>query len=192
MIAPHLPAARRGRMIDVSPITHREFDMIALPAGYPTDLIAAFDVLKTRKRLGMDELKVLALVEAAGESFYLSMAKAAKTDQAKKLLTRTSQEERGHAHRILKALQILNGGEAMILPDNRDNPLAKDIPNEIPLSSDFLSMLEQAEFDGDTHYQSWAEGEPNAEIAKLLRQNGAEETRHGERAQEVKRLENFA
>jgi rubrerythrin len=164
--------------------------MITLPPGYPTDLIAAFDMLKTRPRLGMDELKVLALVEAAGEVFYLNIAKTARTDAAKKLLTRTSQEERGHAHRILKALHIL-GGEPLVLPDADHNPLAKNIPDEIPLGSDFLAMLEQAEYDGDTHYQTWAEGEPNAEIAKLLRQNGAEETRHGERAKEVKRLENF-
>ncbi len=166
--------------------------MITLPAGYPTDLIAAFDSLKTRKRLGMDELKVLALVEAAGELFYQSLARSARTDEARKLLTRTSQEERGHARRIVKALQLLGGGEDLTLPDAKDNPLARNIPGEIPLSGEFLSMLEQAEFDGDTHYQTWAEGEPNADIAKLLRQNGVEETRHGERAREIKRLESFA
>jgi rubrerythrin len=165
--------------------------MITLPAGYPTDLIAAFDVLKTRKRLGLDELKVLALVESAGELFYQSIAKTARTEEARKLLTRTSQEERGHARRILNALQIL-GVESPTLPDIKDNPFSKNIPGEIPLSADFLSMLEKAEFDGDAHYQTWADGEPNGEIAKLLRQNGAEETRHGERAQEIKRLENFA
>jgi rubrerythrin len=165
--------------------------MITLPAGYPMDLIAAFDVLKTRKRLGLDELKVLALVESAGELFYQSIAKTARTEEARKLLTRTSQEERGHARRILNALQIL-GVESPTLPDIKDNPFSKNIPREIPLSADFLSMLEKAEFDGDAHYQTWADGEPNGEIARLLRQNGAEETRHGERAQEIRRLENFA
>ena len=165
--------------------------MITLPAGYPTDLIAAFEVLKSRKRLGVDELKVLALVEAAGELFYQSLARGARNEEARRLLTRTSQEERGHAHRILKALQLLGETDAE-LPGNADNPLARNLPPEIPLSGEFLSMLERAEFDGDGHYQSWADGEPNAEIARLLRQNGAEETRHGERAQQVKRLENFA
>jgi len=165
--------------------------MITLPEGYPTDLIAAFDVLKSRKHLGVDELKVLALVEAAGELFYLSIAKSARTDEARKLLTRTSQEERGHARRILNALKIL-GLESATLPEAKDNPLAQNIPAEIPLSLAFLDMLEKAEFDGDAHYQTWADGEPNAEVAKLLRQNGAEETRHGERAQEVKRLEKYS
>ena len=165
--------------------------MITLPAGFPTDLIAAFDSLKSRKRLGTDELKVLALVEAAGELFYQSMARTARHEESRQLLTRTSQEERGHAHRILKALKIL-GEEDLTLPEGPDNPLARNVPAEIPLSGEFLAMLEKAEFDGDGHYQSWADGEPNAEIARLLRQNGAEETRHGERAQQIRRLENFA
>lgn len=165
--------------------------MITLPEGYPTDLIEAFEVLKSRKRLGVDELQVLALVEAAGELFYQSMAKTARTEEARKLLTRTSQEERGHARRIVNALKIL-GMPSPTLPDAKDNPLAKSIPSEIPLSLAFLDMLEKAEFDGDTHYQTWADGEPNGEIAKLLRQNGVEETRHGERAQEIKRLEKYA
>lgn len=165
--------------------------MITLPAGFPTDLIAAFDSLKSRKRLGLDELKVLALVEAAGELFYQSMARGARHEESKQLLTRTSQEERGHAHRILKALKLL-GEQDLTLPEGADNPLARNVPAEIPLSGEFLSMLEKAEFDGDGHYQAWADGEPNAEIAKILRLNGAEETRHGERAQQVRRLENFA
>ena len=164
--------------------------MITLPAGYPTDLIAAFDSLKTRKRLGVDELKVLALVEAAGELFYQSIARSAHHEESRQLLIRTSQEERGHAHRILKALKIL-GEQDLTLPEAGDNPLARNVPKEIPMTGDFLAMLEQAEFDGDGHYQTWADGEPNAEIAKLLRQNGVEETRHGERAQQIKRLENF-
>ena len=54
---------------------------------------------------------MLALVEAAGELFYQSLARSARTDEARKLLTRTSQEERGHARRIVKALQILGGGD---------------------------------------------------------------------------------
>jgi rubrerythrin len=165
--------------------------MITLPAGYPTDLFAAFDVLKSRKRLGVEELKVLALVEAAGELFYMSMAKTARTEEARKLLTRTGQEERGHARRIVNALRILGGG-TLSLPEADDNPFVKNIPGAIPLSLEFLSMLEKAEFDGDTQYQVWADSEPNAEIAKLLRQNGVEETRHGERAQQIRRLENFA
>jgi rubrerythrin len=165
--------------------------MITLPAGYPTELIAAFEVLKSRKRLGIEELKVLALVESAGELFYQAMAKTAKNEEARKLLRRTGQEERGHARRVVNALEIL-GLESPALPDIKDNPFVKNIPAEIPLSGDFLSMLEQAEFDGDAHYQTWADGEPNGEIAKLLRQNGAEETRHGERAQQIKRLENLA
>ena len=34
-------------------------------------------------------------------------------------------------------------------------------------------------------YQRYADQEPNAEVAELLRQNGREETRHGQRASRV-------
>ena len=44
------------------------------------------------------------------------------------------------------------------------------------------------EDDGDLVYQSWADAEPDPEVAKLLRQNGREEARHGERVNEVRRL----
>lgn len=164
--------------------------MITLPSGYPTDLVAAFDLLKTRKRLGLDELKVLALVESAGELLYQGLARGARNEEARKLLNRTGQEERGHAHRILKALQLLSG-ETMELPTAADNPLAAAVPHEIPLSASFLDMLEKAEFDGDGHYQAWAAAEPDARVASLLKQNGAEESRHGERARQVRGLEGF-
>ena len=37
-------------------------------------------------------------------------------------------------------------------------------------------------------YQVWADAEKNPQIADLLRLNGREETRHGERVTEVKKL----
>ena len=40
----------------------------------------------------------------------------------------------------------------------------------------------KAEMDGDAGYQRWADGEPDPEVARLLRLNGREETKHGERA----------
>ncbi len=39
----------------------------------------------------------------------------------------------------------------------------------------------QAEIDGDASYQRWAEAETDPEVATLLRRNGREETKHGER-----------
>jgi rubrerythrin len=57
------------------------------------------------------------------------------------------------------------------------------------MSREFLRMLEQGEYEGERIYEGWASTEPNAEVAKLLRQNGAEETRHGKRLLEVMKLE---
>ena len=39
----------------------------------------------------------------------------------------------------------------------------------------------EAEMDGDAGYQHWADKESDPEIARLLRLNGREETKHGER-----------
>ena len=55
-------------------------------------------------------------------------------------------------------------------------------------SDEFLGMLAAAEVDGERIYLGWAEGEPQAEVAKLLRQNASEELRHSERVGEARRL----
>ena len=158
-----------------------------IPAGYPADLNGAFAVLKTRKKLAPDDLKALAMLESAGEVFYLSIAKATANDEARKLLTRNGQEERGHAHRIVKAIKLLTG-EDFELPAHRDNPFAQGIPEQMQADAALLGGLELGEQDGDLQYQTWAATEPNAEVAKLYRQNGVEETLHGERVAQVKRL----
>jgi rubrerythrin len=160
--------------------------MSIIPAGYPTDQTEAFMLLSTRSKLSIDDLKVLALLETAGEAFYLSLAAAVPNAEAKTLLTRNGQEERGHAHRLLKAITLLGG--SFSLPDNAENPYAQPMQLDGMVSPDFLAMLEKGEQDGDLAYQSWASAEANAEVAKLYRQNGSEETRHGERVAQVKQL----
>jgi len=161
--------------------------MRSLPSGYPSDLYGAFDTLKRRPRLAIEDLKVLAMVESAGELFYTNMAKTLVNPEAKKLMTRNGQEERGHAHRMLKAVHLL-GDASFDLPAHADNPFVGTLAPEIPVDADVLSMLENAEKDGDLQYQTWADAEPNAEVAKLLRQNGAEEGTHGERVAQIKVL----
>ncbi len=49
-------------------------------------------------------------------------------------------------------------------------------------------MLVAAETNGRSLYDVWAENIANAEAAELLRQNGLEETRHGDRAQKALEL----
>ncbi len=161
--------------------------MSNIPAGYPSTQPEAFQFLANRKKLGIDDLKILALLEAAGETFYLALAEASANEEIKALLTRNGQEERGHAHRLLKAISLL-GTEAYTLPADAENPYILPMKLDGMLNKDFLAMIEKAEMDGDLTYQTWADAEPNAEVAKLYRLNGSEETRHGQRVAQVKEL----
>ena len=51
-----------------------------------------------------------------------------------------------------------------------------------------MAALMQGEADGDLVYQVWADAESDPKVAELLRQNGREETRHGERVEQVKKF----
>ena len=112
--------------------------------------------------------------------------------EAQALLRRNGQEERGHAHRMLKAIALkaneLNVEASFTLPQHSDNPFIAFAPSAVALDRDLIAALEQGEADGDLSYQAWADAEPNAEVAELLRLNGREESRHGERVSQVKRL----
>jgi hypothetical protein len=161
--------------------------MSGLPAGYPEEAFAAFAFLKDRTQLGVDDLKVLALIECYGEAFYFKLAESVSLPEAKALLRRNGQEERGHAHRVLKAIRLKTGA-SWELPADGDNPFFRNLPAAVPCDAGIISALEAGEADGDLTYQAWADNEPDPEIADLLRQNGREESRHGERATEVRRL----
>jgi hypothetical protein len=167
-------------------LTNQEPLMTALPPGYPHQAFEAFDFLKTRQTLSVDDLKVLAMIECYGEVFYQLLARGVADPEARALLARNGQEERGHAHRMIKAIR-LKSGEAFELPTNEDNPFMALAPSEVPANAELLSLLEQGEIDGDLVYQKWADAEPNPEIAQLYRLNGKEETRHCERVMEVKK-----
>ncbi|HSB95004.1 MAG TPA: ferritin-like domain-containing protein [Spongiibacteraceae bacterium] len=163
--------------------------MSAIPAGYPDNQMEAFALLATRDKLSIDDLKILALLETAGEAFYFAAAAAVDNPEAKALLTRNGQEERGHAHRVLKAITLM-GGEPYTLPDAEGNPYIQPMQLDGMISSELLAMIAQGEQDGDLQYQTWAAAEANEEIAKIYRQNGSEETRHGERVAQVATLLN--
>lgn len=164
--------------------------MTELPEGYPADAFPALDVLKTRPTLSIDDLKVLAMIETYGEVFYQVLSRAVPDQASKDLLLRNGAEERGHAHRLLKAIALKGG--SFELPPNEENPFNPFALDALPANSELLAMLQQAEIDGDLQYQKWADAESNAEVAQLLRLNGREETRHYERVAEVKRLNGIA
>jgi len=125
------------------------------------------------------------LIEGFGEVFYEGLA-ASVDGEAATLLRRNGQEERGHAHRVLKAIEI-KGGAAFTLPPAAENPFVQ-VAGSYPASDEFLGMLVDAEVDGERIYLAWAEAEPDAEVAKLLRQNGREEMRHSERVAQAREL----
>ncbi len=159
--------------------------MMSIPAGYPSDSAGAFGVLRSRSTLGPDDLKVLAMIEAAGEAFYFQVADGVQDPRAKELLRQNGREERGHAYRLVKILR-LQTGEEWAVPAAEDNPFLAAAPTALPaVTPEFIASLEQGEADGDRMYQVWADGAADPEVARLLRLNGREETRHGERDAEV-------
>ncbi len=159
--------------------------MSDFPSGYPATVKEAFDFLVSRPKLSVDDMKVMALIEQSAEGFYMALASATDNSEVATLLQRNGNEERGHAHRLVKALGVL--GVPFSLPEVEANPY-HEAHHFDPLDSDCLANLEQAEFGGDTTYQTWADNEPNAEVARLLRQNGSEESRHGERVAKARAL----
>jgi rubrerythrin len=163
--------------------------MSTIPAGYPANQPEAFALLASRQKLSIDDLKILALLETAGEAFYFAAARATDNAAAKALLTRNGQEERGHAHRLLKAITLL-GGEPYQLPEDTDNPYIMPLQLDGLLNADLFAAIQQGEQDGDLQYQAWADAEAaaNPEVAKIYRQNGSEETRHSQRLAEVATL----
>jgi rubrerythrin len=132
--------------------------------------------------LDVHNMELLWKLECSGEASYLAMAELVDDDRAAELLRRNGREETGHARRIARALSIKLGTDWTPSPE-----LAAPMPVAAPphLDADILRMIVQAERDGDAGYQKWADAEPDAEVERLLRLNGREESLHGERIDEV-------
>lgn len=147
----------------------------------------AFSKLLAVKSPSLDDLKTLLLLEAAGQSFYVSLAEAAPNDEIKHLMSKNGQEEMGHAHRLKRAIKLVHG-EDFEIPSDQDNPLYK-APLAAPVvSKELLQMIAKGEIDGEAFYEGWASHIGNEQAAKLLRQNGKEEANHGARMTEALKL----
>ncbi len=157
--------------------------MSNLPADLPADFATAFAKLTTISRLEVEDMKLMLLLEAAGEPLYAELANGVESAEAKTLLLQNGREEAAHAHRLKKAIEILTG-EPYEIPSLDENPYGKP-PAMGEVTAEMLRGLVQAEFSGDSLYQAYADKEENAEVAELLRQNGREETQHGKRAEQV-------
>lgn len=136
---------------------------------------------------GMEQLDVPAMellfqLECSGEDFYNDVADRIGNDDAAGLLRRNAREEMGHARRISRAIEIKQGAAFEPSPEALER-LTIPLPDSIPV--EMLPLIVQGEIDGDASYQRWADHEPDAEVERLLRLNGREETIHGRRVTEA-------
>ena len=154
--------------------------MIPIPQGAPQTLGEAFAHINTLTAPSVTDLKVMVLIEAAGQTLYEVSAEGADHAGVKALLIENGREEMKHAGRVSAAIKLLSG-EDFPPPAASENPyLAGDIPSAT-LTAEGLKKTAEAEFAGDLLYATWAESLDNEEAATLLRLNGQEESDHGNR-----------
>ena len=135
--------------------------------------------------LDVEGLELLFRVECSGEDFYFALADRIDNEAAADLLRKNGREEVGHARRLQRAIALKVGHEY----EPSDEMLTRfAIPLPDTIDAELFPAIVKAELDGDVGYQRWADREENPEVAKLLRQNGREETLHGERVRQVVEL----
>jgi rubrerythrin len=146
------------------------------------DFFSASVRLAELEQLDVPALELLFKLECSGEDFYNALADRIGDERAAALLRRNGREELGHARRVRRAIEIKVG------PGYEPSPEVMErfaIPLPDTISADLLPVIVQAEIDGDAGYQRWADHESDPDVANLLRLNGREETRHGERVTEA-------
>lgn len=146
------------------------------------DFFAASAAVAKAKEMDLPTMELVFRLEHSGEDFYNALADRVGNEEAAALLRKNGREEVGHARRLQRAIS-LKLGEPWEPSDEVLQRFAIPLPDEI--SIDIFPAIVQAEIDGDAGYQRWADREPDPEVAKLLRQNGREETIHGERVSQA-------
>jgi rubrerythrin len=146
------------------------------------DFASASAAINAVEVLDTPDMELMVRLENSGEVFYEMLAERIGNPEAAELLRRNAKEEAGHARRMLRAL-ALKEGDDYVPPAEVAELFEVNLPDTIDVS--ILPFIVAGEIDGDAGYQGWAEKEPNPEIARLLRLNGREETKHAERVQQV-------
>jgi len=146
------------------------------------DFFAAVTAMAGLEQLDVAALRLVYRIERAGETFYNLLAERIGNAEAADLLRRNGREERAHAERIRKVLGIKLGHDYEPTAEDQA-PYAIALPPTVGV--DLLPLIVQGELAGDADYHRWAEREPDPEAQRLLRQNGREETQHGERVKQV-------
>ena len=157
--------------------------MSSLPNDVPADFGAALARLSRVERLDVDDMKLMILLETAGEPLYAKLAAGVEPAEAKALLLQNGREETAHAHRLKRAIEKRTGAP-YALPTLAENPYSE--PPPFPsVNAALLAGVQEGETAGDLMYQRYADHETDPEIAEWLRQNGREELRHLERVGQV-------
>jgi len=157
--------------------------MSSLPNDVPADFGAAIAKLARVDCLGVEDMKLMILLETAGEPLYARLAELVEPALAKELLLQNGREETAHAHRLKRAIEKKTGAP-YALPTLAENPYSE--PPRFPsVSAALLAGVQEGETAGDAMYQRYADHEADPEIAEWLRQNGREELRHRERVGKV-------
>lgn len=133
-------------------------------------------------KLEVPELTLMYRIEMAGELFYNMLADRVGNEAAADLLRKNAVEERGHARRLARMISIKTGTEWE--PTAQEAELL-EVPLPELIDSKMFAAVVQGEINGDAGYQRWADAEEDAEVERLLRLNGREETIHAGRAQQV-------
>lgn len=162
--------------------------ILELPQGAPATLGGAFAHINAVSAPTLLDMKVMVLAEAAAMTLYYKTAEGTDVPGVVELLQHNGREEMLHAHRVSQAIKAISG-EDFAPPGPDQNPyLQGEVKPLGAVTTESLTKLAQGEFDGDQLYATWADNTANAEAAALFRQNGKEETDHGNRLLEAAAL----
>ncbi len=161
--------------------------MLSLPEGAPPTLGEAFALINKTTHPTVDVFKLMVLVEAAGKLLYEDLASQVSDEAVKALLLHNGREELAHAHRVSRAIGKLTGTDYPV-PEPAENPYVAALTPARNVTVEMLTALAEAEFSGESLYETWAQNAANVDVAVLLRQNGREEAEHGARLQQAAEL----
>ena len=80
-----------------------------LPADLPADFGTAFAKLTALSKLEVDDMKLMILLETAGEPLYAALADGVEPAEAKTLLQQNGREETRHGKRVEQVIELLGG-----------------------------------------------------------------------------------
>ncbi len=160
--------------------------MTKLPPDLPPDFNSALAYLAGVTQPTVDDLRLMVLIEASGQALYQELADSVQDERVKDVLLHNGREELAHAHRVAKAVEHLTGAPCPV-PESAQNPYCGS-PQKLVFTAAVCVSIIAGEMGGEGLYGAWASSLSNAQAAQLLRQNGAEERRHGERLQTIAHL----